>query len=412
MNLCVFSQALPYLPCKDGFRLYGANLLKVFSQRHRVDLISLLEDDDCEHTEWAHKHCATVELVEIGRQRFTKRVTNIVSSYARGRQLHARQAVEAILRRGLRSRQWDLLHVEGATAGGLIPTDLSIRKVLSLHDSPTLRSAEISNCAQSYSEKLYYKFLQLYEPRYERLVYPRYDAVTVVSDRDAVAVRKTVPHVNVVTMPSGTDTDYFRATEDQKQNATLVFHGHLSYPPNIEAALESANAILPKVRCEIPEAVLHLVGTKPVPRILALANRPEIRISADLPDLRAAVCSAAVYVCAIRHGTGMKNKLLEAMGMEMPIVSYPESTVGLEVEHGTHLMKAHSADEAATYIIELLRDRNRAKALGKAARRLVEERYSWQSRAYAYERLYASMMCSQHAMPSEPIAANGTCEHG
>ena len=44
MNIVMVSQALPYLPAQDGFRLYAANMLRTLSGRHRVDLISLMDD--------------------------------------------------------------------------------------------------------------------------------------------------------------------------------------------------------------------------------------------------------------------------------------------------------------------------------------------------------------------------------
>src|SRR5205823_4796652 len=110
----------------------------------------------------------------------------------------------------------------------------------------------------------------------------------------------------------------------------LVFHGHMGYAPNVRAACDFVDEILPLVRREVSGATLHLVGAAPHPNIEELARRPGIRLSANLPDLRQAVSSARVYVSPIRHGTGVKNKILEAMAMRLPIVCFPDSIEGID----------------------------------------------------------------------------------
>jgi glycosyltransferase involved in cell wall biosynthesis len=259
-------------------------------------------------------------------------------------------------------------------------------------------------CAQSLRERLYYQLLSLHEPRYERLVLPRYERCTVVAQPDVDEVRRVVPNARVELIPYGTDTEYFHPVDVPKEQNTLVFHSHLGYAPNIEAALELANDIFPLVRREVPDAVLHLVGASPGPKILELAERPGIRVSANLPDLRPAVCAGEVYVCPIRHGTGLKSKMLEAMAMRLPIVGYPGAIVGLTGSApGKHYLLAHDPAEFASHVVTLLHNSDRAERMAQAGRDLVEQEYSWESRARAYEDLYARVIEERrlsHAAPS------------
>ncbi len=408
MNIGFISQALPYLPSRGGFRLYGGNLIRCLSRRHRIDLISLLQEDDQEHLDWATNLCASVRTIPANGAILPLRVANFLSAYLWGKPLHHRTQVSAILRNGLRSREWDVLHIEGGYAGGLVPADLPIAKVLSLHDSWTLRCEEMLKCSQSRREKTYYTLLKYQEPRYARLVYPRYEAVTVVADPDVKAVRETVPDANVVLIPYGTDTEYFHPVPVEKEEATLVFHSHLGYAPNIEAALEFADAIFPLIRREVPDAIFHLVGADPAPKVQALAARPGIRLWANLPDLRPAVCCARIYVCPIRHGTGLKSKVLEAMAMRMPIVAYhPGSTVGIDCVYGKHLLAAENSQEFAAHAVRLLRDPRLANQLAYEGRRLVEEKYSWDSRARAYEELYQQAMEKRRAYVRREAPSSG-----
>jgi glycosyltransferase involved in cell wall biosynthesis len=398
MRIGFISQALPYLPSRGGFRLYGGNLLRCLSRRHQIDLISLLEDDDEKHLDWQAQYCASVSTIRAKGSSLPMRVADFLSSYARGKPLHYREQLGSMLRAGLRAHQWHVLHIEGGFVGALVPADLPVAKVLSLHDSWTLRFDEMLRCSQNVRDKAYNMLGKFCEPRQERLVYPRFERCTVVAAPDLEEVRRTVPKAKVDLIPYGTDTEYFHPLPVQKQGAVLVFHSHLGYAPNIEAALEFADAIFPLILREVPAATFHLVGANPGPKVQALASRTGIKLSANLPDLRSAVCSAQVYVCAIRHGTGLKSKMLEAMAMRMPIVAYhPGSTVGIDCVYGKHLLAAETPQEFAAHVVELLRHPEIADQMAQAARELVEQKYSWESRARAYEELYERVIQERRA---------------
>jgi len=399
MRIGIVSQALPYLPSRGGFRLYGGNLIRHLSRRHEIDLVAMLEPGDAEHLEWPRQYCRSVDTFEPEGRWLTP--LNLLSSHVLGHSLRGRRALGRILTQ--RASEWDVMHVEGGYAAGLIPGSLSMPKVLSLHDSWTLRCDEMLQCAQSLSERIYYNALRLHEPRIERLIYPRFDACTVVADRDVQEVRRVVPTARVDLIPYGTDSEYFHPVPTNKKKGEMVFHSHLGYAPNIGATLEFATDIFPLIREKRPDAVFHIVGAQPGPRIRELAARPGIRLSADLPDLRDAVCGAEVYVCAIRHGTGLKSKVLEAMAMQLPIVCYPGSTVGIKCTSGQDILVAQDPGEFARHVLNVLENSQLAEALARGGRRLVEEHYSWDARARDYEVLYEELSVARKAGASSRI---------
>jgi glycosyltransferase involved in cell wall biosynthesis len=296
--------------------------------------------------------------------------------------------MSSILTEGLRSGQWDVLHVEGGYMGGLIPPNLPIPKVLSLHDSWKLRCATMAQCSATWRERLYYHILNQFEPGYERMVYPRFDHCVVVGGTDALAIRSIAPQCHVAVIPNGIDTEFYHPLPARLTSSSFVFHGNLEYAPNVQAASEFAREILPLIRRQVPLAEFHLVGAKPAPQIREIARWPGIRLSANLPDLRYALCSSRVYVCPMRYGTGVKNKLLEAMALGLPIISYPEAIKGIGCTSGKHLLVADDAEEFARLALDLLNNPERAEAIGRAARRLVVENFSWELRAEKFEELY------------------------
>lgn len=390
MNIGLVSQALPYVPSRAGsFRGHAANLIRQLSRRHQIHLVSLLQDGDAEHLGWVQQHCASVRTVSLPRFRRLLAPASAVSAHLWGRPLQARWTMRRALLEC--AKGWDVMHVEGAYAAGVIPKGLTVPSVFAL-DSWTVRGHAMQKAARTTRERIYYHLLSYHEPRYERLVFPRFDRCTAVAPSELTAVRRAVPGCNVALVPYGIDTDYFRQVPAEKQPARLVFHGDFGSAPNIDAALELADDILPLVRQHVPNAALHLVGPNPTPKVAALALRPAVTVSANFPDVRPAVCAAQVYVSTLRHGTGIMSSALEAMAMSVPTVGYLEAFIGLSGMPGTHYLVARTPGELASHVVDLLRDPDRAVRLARAGRQLVEADYSWEAKARVYEDLYQTVM--------------------
>lgn len=347
---------------------------------------------DEQYLSWAQRYCATATSIPIRRGSLLSRAANFAWSYTYGRHLRYRKIIEEKLWSGLRSRNWDVLHVEGGFAGGLVPPELPIPKILSAHDSEVLRAIEMLNCQLDLSARLRCSVRRFYEPRYDRLVYPRYDRCVLVAERDLAFNQRLVPHAQFLTIPYGVDTDYYHPMQMAKNKGTIVFHGNLSYAPNVQAALDLANDVLPKIRSQIPKVLLHLVGANPHAAVQALGSRPNVLLSANLPDLRSALCTAEVYVSGVRFGTGLKNKVLEAMALGLPIVCYPGSVSGIDCVPGKHLLVANDPQEFAAHLETLMRRPEMAQQLAKAARELVIEKYSWESKAAQWSTLYQQVV--------------------
>ena len=392
MNIAWVSQSLPYLPSADGFAIQAGHLIPLLAQRHRIDLISLIRDGDEAHLDWASRYCASVQTIRMGRQRLSRRLANFVSGYLGGRHLIHRREMQSILRTGLASRQWDVLHVEGGFAAGLIPEDLPIPKVLAEHDSEVLKAEEILGGQTSLRTRLHYTVRRYHEPRYERLVFPRFDRIVMVAERDVAFNRKLFPEAKFSCIPMGVDCNHYQPAPVAKEPFALVFHGNLNYPPNLEAAFEFVDHVLPLLRVRQPNVNFHLVAANPPLEVQKWASRPDIRLSINLSDVRPAICSAIIYVSAVRRGSGISNKILEAMALRMPIVCYQGSAAGIDCVSGDHLLFAHDPEDFAAKVLNLLTNPELAERLACRGRELVQDKYGWEVRAAEFERLYEQLV--------------------
>ena len=81
----------------------------------------------------------------------------------------------------------------------------------------------------------------------------------------------------------------------------------------------------------------------------------------------------------------MKNKILAAMAMSKPVVATSISLEGIEARADEHVLVADRPEDFATTTVNLLADKEMARRLGEEGRRLVADRYSWNTRGASLE---------------------------
>jgi glycosyltransferase involved in cell wall biosynthesis len=217
--------------------------------------------------------------------------------------------------------------------------------------------------------------------RWQARAYRPFARVVLVTEDDAREVAQLDPSLHTAAIPNGVDAAHF-APPEGVQRSGILFTGALDAPANERAALRLAERILPRVRAAVPGVELTLAGRSPGRRLREL---PGVRVVADVPDLRPYLWGAAVYACPMDSGTGIKNKLLEAMAAQAPCVATPLACQGLTT---SDLSVADSDEALASSIVELLRDPARAARIGAAGRAYVRDHHNWDVVATAYEALW------------------------
>ena len=186
-------------------------------------------------------------------------------------------------------------------------------------------------------------------------------------------------------VPNGVDLAGFAYVEDRRPAARLVFAGNLGYFPNVDAAVFLVRDVFPRVRAAVPGAELRLVGARPTRRVRALARRAGVSLAASVPAMAPELAAATVAVAPLRAGSGLQNKVLEAMAAGTPVVATPHAVAGLALGAGEEVLVADDAAGLAAAAVALLRDPARARAQARAARALVERRYRWEDSAAGVE---------------------------
>jgi len=215
---------------------------------------------------------------------------------------------------------------------------------------------------------------------FERSFRASFDRIWVVSPTDRTAARLITGCREVDLIPNGVDAEYYRPGRCAELPRSAVFWGRLDFGPNVEALEWFLAQAWPSVRAAVPDARLDVFGFNPTDRVRKLAGTAGVSLFPDLPDLRDEVRRRQVVVLPFVSGGGIKNKLLEAAAMGMPIVASRWAMSGLKGQPAVTV-----AGDWAKSLRELwMDDTNRAR-LGRAARDWVTRHHTWNAAAATAE---------------------------
>jgi glycosyltransferase involved in cell wall biosynthesis len=216
---------------------------------------------------------------------------------------------------------------------------------------------------------------------YERAYASAVDRVWVVSDGERRAMRWLGGMRRVDVVPYGVDAEYYRPGGETPEDWTAVFWGRLDFGPNIQGLQWFVRNVWPIIRSRVPEARFTIIGFNVTPAVRGLSDRDGISLLPDVPDLRQTVRRHSVVVLPLVSGGGIKNKLLEAAALGLPIVCTPRATLGLCGSLAGVLETASDPAQFADSLIGLWRDAARRRLVGAAARAWVLRHHTWTAAA-------------------------------
>ena len=213
--------------------------------------------------------------------------------------------------------------------------------------------------------------------RWERSLGKRFSLVITNSPVDESVIKGLSPSAKTLTIANGVDTEFFTSNGDNVQSNKLVFTGVLGYGPNEDAVVYFCEAILPSIRARFPEVEFWAVGSEPTEKVQSLARIPGVHVTGKVPDVRPYLTSARVFVCPLRSGAGVKNKILAALAMGKPLVATRLSLDGLDLRDNQDLLVADDPEGFADNVIRILRNPAYGAQLGQNGQKSVREKYSW-----------------------------------
>jgi polysaccharide biosynthesis protein PslH len=224
----------------------------------------------------------------------------------------------------------------------------------------------------------YLKFLLRMEfqrvKKYEHDIFDCFQKKTIISIPD----QKLIPHPKrdeITVIPNGVDFSYFRPMKEEK-SYDVIFSGNMGYPPNINGALFLVNQIMPFVWQELPGVKVVIAGANPAQSVYGLASE-RVEVTGWVEDMRTYYNQSRVFAAPMQIGTGLQNKVLEAMAMGLPCITSHLANKALGAEDGMEVLIGSDPENYAQLIISLLNDTAYRQKIADGGHRYVTGRFQW-----------------------------------
>jgi sugar transferase (PEP-CTERM/EpsH1 system associated) len=396
MRILLLTHRLPYPPNK-GDKIRSFNVLEHLAKRHEVFLACPVDDPaDLAFVSELERRCAGVLAVRIdGRSKIVAGLRALLTGTSiTVRHFHARE---------LQQRVDEFLDTQQIDAVFCFSSPMAEYVFRSRHAAGKLRHAlrfmdliDVDSYKwRQYTERsrVPQRWVYAYEARqlakYEKNIAADFDHLFVVSaqEREYMPAGARVDHLTAVS--NGVDLAYFAPRAAQGGDSpTLVFTGVMDYWPNVQGVQWFADAVLPRIRAELPDVRFIIVGSKPTDAVKRLAQRPGIEVTGFVDDVRAYVANASLCVVPLKIARGVQNKVLEAMAMGKAVVCTSQSLEGIRANVGVDVMVADEEADFAAQVVSLLREPQRAAEIGSRARASMERSYSWEANLRALDVLF------------------------
>lgn len=216
--------------------------------------------------------------------------------------------------------------------------------------------------------------------RYERALVSDFDQTFVISPADKEFICRTERN-DLSVVPNGVKESYLRyENPDDGSNdgqKSIVFFGKMDYFPNEDAVTHFVREIFPRLTDELPDVQFRIVGADPSEKVRELEAVRNVEVVGFVDESPKHITDADVMVAPMRFGTGVQNKILEAMALGQPVVTTPLGQEGIVSEDGEHLVVAEGDESFAEATRRLLKRPDERRRIGANARRLIEQRYTW-----------------------------------
>lgn len=257
--------------------------------------------------------------------------------------------------------------------------------VVDLVDSGALLNSRNLSQAVTSSRQIFERFVLTIDNflfhYYERWLARRGQVCTYVTQGDCDYAGKYSGITNVAVVGNGIDTTYFQPGSWCRTRRSLVFIGVMDYAPNRDAALWLGREIFPRLYQSCPDLTLALVGMSPPAEVQALGDIPGITVTGTVSDVRPYLAEAFCFVCPMRLGAGLKNKILQALAVGIPVISTKAGADGLDMTPGVHYLEANTPDEYLQQVTRLIEDAELGERLIRNGQEFVRQGFSWEVQA-------------------------------
>jgi GT2 family glycosyltransferase/glycosyltransferase involved in cell wall biosynthesis len=200
------------------------------------------------------------------------------------------------------------------------------------------------------------------------------DAVIVVSTEETRILKEKLPESRIAIVSMIHEVQSVIPPFSDRRD--FFFVGGFEHTPNVDAMLWFCSKIMPRVLEQLPDAKLHIIGSKITEDIRSLADE-HIIIHGYVERLEPFLQTSILSVAPLRYGAGVKGKITQSMSFGVPVVSTTIGAEGMHLTHGENILVADTPRQFAQCIVQLHREPALWERLSINSLKNIQEHFSF-----------------------------------
>lgn len=211
--------------------------------------------------------------------------------------------------------------------------------------------------------------------KWEKQYYHLFDYTLMTSDMERDKLNAVMKGHKAKTLSVGIDYEYYsQDIKICKDEAGLSYIGNFNVAANADTLEMIINEILPHINSNYH---FYIIGSCPNSIKEKYRKNKRLIFCGRVDDLRIYVKKTAVFLAPIAYGTGVKTKIVEAMAMNMPVVTNSIGAEGIYAENKKEYLVIDDPINLAAAVDDLLTNKRKANELGVNAGKFAYEHFRW-----------------------------------
>lgn len=219
---------------------------------------------------------------------------------------------------------------------------------------------------------------------------PAISGPTALSNR-SVATDVGSSTIPITTLPVGVDLERFARNPNLPRNKTFLILGSMSWAPYVQALIWFLNHVWQDFHQAAPEWKLRIVGSNPPKEIKDFDGHFNVEVTGFVEDIIPELHSASAMIVPLRSGSGMRVKIIEAMGAGLPVITTSVGCEGIPIRDGHDCLIADTAEGLRDTLIRFTEREDGGKHLSDNALNIAREQFSWDVISKRTVELYKSL---------------------
>ena len=382
------------LPANSGGRLGVFKRIEQLSKTEEIYLFYPYDsDDELKYVQELKKYCKEVHpysrkenikyaLLKLFKYPYTVSSRNI-------------KEMQCDIRKCIIENNIDVINIDFPhMCVNILDMNINIPIILNEHNIEWKVYRTISKSQKNIIKRILYFIDSIRLKKYEKKILKKIkiDLITFVSSLDMENFKNEnkVFKQKLELVPVGADlVDIINKKDDKTKN--IIFVGKMSYGPNIEAVNWFIDNVFDKIKNEIENVKLYIVGKDPTESIIKLADN-NIIVTGKVDSVVDYYNMADLVVIPLLNGGGVKVKLLEAISYKKNIVSTSIGVEGTIYSNSKTIPVSDFPDEFASLCIESLKNNNEIIKRNRLAYEIFTENYTWEKIGKKYKEMIKKLL--------------------